>query len=165
MELSSYRYGIFEKWWLRLESRSMDSKSEQILQIIPVVLFMQKDKLATLLDSLQDILKPYLKAHLIQRIFDYTILKLKAFSKNEYLFMNERDKAFDVLVQDIQLYALVVDLCSVGESKNEAVLESIESVVRKKFDKEHTLNKKSKRLLFFQEKYKDNANGTKPKKK
>ena len=156
MTLDSYQYSFLEKLWLKLESRSADKNTEYIIMILPVILFMQKERLDTLLDDLPKILALYLKPHLIQRVFSHIVIKLKKYDKDEQLFLPERHKALECISINIQLYALVLDLF---EDKSEHELAIIEEIVRKKYDKDYQLNKKSRRLLSYQEKYcKDKEN-------
>ena len=128
MTLQSYQYGFLERLWLKLEARSADKNTENIITILPVVLFMQKEQLDTLLEKLPTILTHYLKPHLIQRVFSHIVIKLKSYAKNEQLFMQERGDALELIATNIQLYALVLDL-------------------------DYQLNKENLRLLTYQEKY------------
>ncbi|TLE01031.1 hypothetical protein [Helicobacter japonicus] len=150
MTLQSYQYGFLERLWLKLEARSADKNTENIITILPVVLFMQKEQLDTLLEKLPTILTHYLKPHLIQRVFSHIVIKLKSYAKNEQLFMQERGDALELIATNIQLYALVLDLF---EDKEDHELAIIEQIVRKKFDKDYQLNKENLRLLTYQEKY------------
>lgn len=150
MRLESYRYGIFERLWLKLEARSFEDGVERLVLILPTLLFMQRDRLETLLDELPKILQNYLKPHLITRVFSHIVLRLQEFNKNEQLFILERSKAFECLVQHIQLYALVLDIFESNDQEN---LEVIEDIVRKKFDKDYMLNAANLRLLAYQEKH------------
>ncbi len=148
MTLQSYQYGFLERLWLKLEARSADKNTENIITILPVVLFMQKEQLDTLLEKLPTILTHYLKPYLIQRVFSHIVIKLKSYAKNEQLFMQERGDALELIATNIQLYALVLDLF-----KEDHELAIIEQIVRKKFDKDYQLNKENLRLLTYQEKY------------
>lgn len=150
MTLQSYQYGFLERLWLKLEARSADKNTENIITILPVVLFMQKEQLDTLLEKLPTILTHYLKPHLIQRVFSHIVIKLKSYAKNEQFFMQERSDALELIATNIQLYALVLDLF---EDKEDHELAIIEQIVRKKFDKDYQLNKENLRLLTYQEKY------------
>ncbi|WP_291026197.1 hypothetical protein [Helicobacter sp.] len=151
--LDSYQYGFLKRLWLKLESRSADKNTENIIMILPVLLFMQKEHLEVLLDDLPRILSLYLKPHLIQRVFIHIVIRLKKYIKNEQLFMQERDKALEYIATNIQFYALVLDLF---DEKSEDKLAIIEQIVRKKFDKDYQLNKDDHRLLLLQEKYYQN---------
>ena len=151
MKLESYQYNLFDRLWLKLEARSADSNTERIAMLMPVVLYMEKDRLESLLDALPKILQNYLKPHLVQRISSQIILKLQEYKKNEQIFMQERNKALDSLAQNIQLYGLVLDVFEGEEdSPNLAIIEQI---VRKKFDKDYQLNRTNLRLLTYQERH------------
>ena len=88
MTLQSYQYGFLERLWLKLEARSADKNTENIITILPVVLFMQKEQLDTLLEKLPTILTHYLKPHLIQRVFSHIVIKLKSYAKNLVKIIN-----------------------------------------------------------------------------
>lgn len=151
MQLESYHYSTIKRMWLWFEMRSLNNDTKQIITLISVILFMEKDRLESLLDALPDILRPYLKAHLMQRVFNRIILKLQKYKKNQEIFMQDRDRIFDYLVSNIQLYALVLDIFA-GKEKSPN-LNIIEQIVRKKFDKNYQLNRANLRLLSYQEKY------------
>ncbi len=151
MRLESYHYGFLEKLWLKIEARSMDKNTEGIVLLLPVLLFMQKEQLESLLDELPKILSSYLKPHLVQRVFAHIVLKLKEYTKNEQLFIQERQRAFECLAENIQLYAIVLDMFDSNKSPDS--LDLIEQIVRKKFDKDYQLDKKNLRLLHYQEKH------------
>ncbi|RDU59854.1 hypothetical protein [Helicobacter marmotae] len=150
MKLESYHYSPLKRLWLKLEARSSDKNTENIASITPVLLFMQKDHIESLLDELPKILTPYLKPHLIQSVFNYSVLKLKKYSKDEQLFIQERHKALECIATNIQLYGLVIDLLK-DESQDSK--DMIEQIVRKKYDKDYQLSKENLRLLTYQEKY------------
>lgn len=149
MKLESYTYGFLDKLWLKLESRSSDRKTENLVMILPVLLFMQKEQLEVLLDNLPKLLSNYLKPHLVRRVFHRIVLRLKKYTKNEQLFIQDRQKAIECIAANIQLYALVIDLLQ----ENTDELDMIEQIVRKKFDKDHLLSKENTRLLAYQEKH------------
>lgn len=151
MTLESYQYSFLERLWLKLEARSADKNTERIVMLLPVLLFMQKEQLETLLDELPKFLSSYLKPHLVQRVFAHIVLKLKEYTKNEQLFLQEKQKAFECLAENIQLYAIVLDV--VDSTKNPDSLEFIEQIVRKKFDEDYQLDKKNLRFLKYQEKH------------
>lgn len=150
MTLESYKYGLLERLWLKLESRSVDKNTEDIITLLPVLLFMQKERLETLLNELPKILAQYLKPHLVQRVFNHIVIKLKEYAKDEQLFLQERQYAIECISNNIQLYALVLDLFQddTGDER-----DIIEQIVRKKFDKDYQLSKENLRLLTYQEKY------------
>lgn len=151
MQLESYHYSIIKRMWLWFEMRSLNNDTKQIITLISVILFMEKDRLESLLDTLPDILRPYLKPHLVQRVCNRIILKLQKYKKNQQIFMQDRDRIFDYLASNIQLYGLVLDIFAGKE--NAPNLNIIEQIVRKKFDKNYQLNRTNLRLLSYQEKY------------
>lgn len=147
--LKSYHLGIFERLWLSIESRSFDKHTEQIIALTPVMIFMQKERIAEILSTLENVLQMYLKPHLLTRACRHILLRLKEYAKNEQSFLEARDLCFDCLCQNIQLYALVLDL-SKPDSEH---LTLVEQVISKRFDKEYQLNAENLRLLENQEKY------------
>lgn len=149
MKLESYQIGWIERLWLKFEARSADKHTEHVVMLLPVLLFMQKSQLETLLDELPKILSLYLKPHLVQRVFRHIIIKLQEYTKHEQLFLQERQKAFECLAENIQLYAIVLDMFA---DKLDS-LALIESAVRKEFDETYKLSKKNLRLLAYQEKH------------
>ena len=151
MTLQSYKYSFLERLWLKLEAHSADKNTENIVMILPVLLFMLKKELETRLDTLPQILEHYLKPHLIQRVFSHIVIKLQKYTQDEELFMQERQEAFECLSQNIQLYTLVIDMFDNQEDNHN--FELIKQVVRKKFDEDYELNQENLRLLAYQEKY------------
>lgn len=150
MKLQDYKFGFFERLWLKIELQSADKNTERLLILLPVLLYMRKDHLESLLKVLPQILKSYLQPHLIQRVFSRVVIKLQEYNKNNKLFIQERQKAFECLSQNIQLYALATDLF---DAEHQQTLRLIEQIVRKRFDKDYQLDSTNLRLLAYQEKY------------
>lgn len=150
MKLQDYKFGFFERLWLKIELQSADKNTERLLILLPVLLYMRKDHLESLLKVLPQILKSYLQPHLIQRVFSRVVIKLQEYSKNNKLFIQERQKAFECLSQNIQLYTLATDLFG---AEHQQTLRLIEQIVRKRFDKDYQLDSTNLRLLAYQEKY------------
>lgn len=150
MKLQDYKFGFFERLLLKIELQSADKNTERLLILLPVLLYMRKDDLESLLKVLPQILKSYLQPHLIQRVFSRVVIKLQEYSKNNKLFIQERQKAFECLSQNIQLYTLATDLFG---TEHQQTLRLIEQIVRKRFDKDYQLDSTNLRLLAYQEKY------------
>lgn len=147
--LQSYRYSLLQRLWLKLESRSLDKSAERLIALFPPLLYMQEAELQALLEQLPQMLSAYLKPHLIQRTFANIVLRLKEYQHNDQLFMQDRQRALELLAEHIQYYAIVLDIFDT----NEPNLALIEQVVQKKFDENFALNKASMRILAYQEKY------------
>lgn len=151
MKLEDYKYGLFERLWLKIELQSADKTTEDLITLLPALLYTQRNDLESLLESLPQILKSYLKPHLIQRVFHRIVIKLQEYTKNNKVFIQDRQKIFEYLSQNIQLYALVIDLF--GDKLTQQKLHIIEQILRKRFDKTYHLDSTNLRLLAYQEKY------------
>ena len=85
-----------------------------------------------------------------QIIYERVEVELAQYMQNEELYIKARNKMFEVIISDIQLYGIALDLLQ-GE-QNAHKLQIVRSVVQKAYDEQFILDKEARRLLEAQEK-------------
>ena len=84
--------------------------------------------------------------NLALKVYDRTILRLLDYKNNENLFIQDRQKMLEIIVQDIQLFSLIERI--LGDS---AQVEIFAEIIKKQFDESYALDGEGKMILRFQE--------------
>ena len=100
-----------------------------------------------------DVLKKYLKqnAYALPRILDRIVMRVLRYKNDEKHYLQDRGKIFEILLQNIQLYSVVVDI--LDDPMFAHLLEVFSERLKEGYDREYTLNTEGQRMLSFQEKY------------
>ena len=78
-------------------------------------------------------------------------MRLLKYKNDEKYYIQDRSKAFDIVLQNIQLYSVVIDI--LDDPMFAHLLQAFDERIKEGYDKEYTLNADGKRVLSFQEKY------------
>lgn len=87
--------------------------------------------------------------NLASKVFDRIVIWVDEYAKDERLYMQHRDRAFNAVVQDIQFYSIVLDILK--DKGYETQRDIIRSVIQKAYDEEFTISRDNKRMLEYQE--------------
>ncbi|WP_066387135.1 hypothetical protein [Helicobacter himalayensis] len=151
--LNQRHFSFMEKFLIKWETRALGLNIDRIIAIIPCVVYADKIHIDDLLSRANEALSEYLKPNLytLPRIMDRITLRVLEYSQDEKLYLQDRVKIFDILLQDVQLYSIVIDIYSAPEFSH--LLKIFETRLQEKYDEQYNLNAAGKRILRFQEKY------------
>ena len=152
MQPSLPKLGFIDKLLLKWETRSLGVNVDRLMLILPCVIYMDKVRIAELLDRAKIALQKFLNnPYAIPKVLNRISLRLSEYQQDENLYLQDRSRLFDILLQNIQLYVVIIDIFSLPSERH--LLDSLEVILSERFDKQYTLNAEGKRLLSFQEKY------------
>ncbi|NLU34778.1 MAG: hypothetical protein GXX07_07405 [Wolinella succinogenes] len=144
---------LLSRLFLYWQTRSLGIGVERLMVILPVAIYFDHQVHEEELKKAQKILRERIEPqNLADSVFDRIQLRLEEYQKSYEEYIADRQKALEIITQDIQLYAVIREIFEsdgvVGESE-----ESIEDIIKKKFDEAWELDDPKKRLLEEQEKH------------
>lgn len=144
---------LLSRLFLYWQTRSLGIGVERLMVILPVAIYLDHQVHEEELKKAQKILRERIEPqNLADSVFDRIQLRLEEYQKSYEEYITDRQKALEIITQDIQLYAVIREIFEsdgvVGESE-----ESIEDIIKKKFDEAWELDDPKKRLLEEQEKH------------
>ena len=152
-KLANYHFSRLKRFMIKWETRSLGADIDRLIAILPCVIYADKAKIDILLSRTQDALKKYLKqnAYALPRILDRVVMRLLKYKDEEKYYLQDRSKVFDIVLQNIQLYGVVIDIFD--DPMFEHLLEAFDERIKEGYDREYMLNADGQRMLSFQEKY------------
>ncbi|WP_407381188.1 hypothetical protein [Helicobacter sp.] len=145
------RFSSFETFLIRWKTRSLGTQIDALILILSVLVYMGRDELEQQLEHAKTIIYSRVRlGTMAQIIYERVEVELAQYMQNEELYIKVRNKMFEVIISDIQLYGIALDLLQ-GE-QNAHKLQIVRSVVQKAYDEQFILDKEARRLLEAQEK-------------
>lgn len=152
MKSHTHKLGFIDRFLIKWETRSLGANVNRLIAILPCVIYMDKARLDELLERAKTALQKYLNnPYAVPKVLSRISLRISEYQKYEELYLQDRAKIFDILLQNIQLYGVIMDIFNSPSEKH--LLDSLEVILSEKFDKQYILNAEGERLLSFQEKY------------
>ncbi|OBV28775.1 hypothetical protein BKN38_00090 [Helicobacter sp. CLO-3] len=148
--MSQMHFSRIQKFIIRWKTRSLGADIDALILIVSVLVYMGRNEMTEQLEIAKQIINNRVKqtgmAHVV---YERVEVEVAEYLSNEGLYIRARDRMFEEITHDIQLYGIALDMLQ-GE-KNASKLQIVRSVVQKAYDEEYTINKESKRLLESQE--------------
>lgn len=152
MKSHTHKLGFIDRFLIKWETRSLGANVNRLIAILPCVIYMDKARLDELLERAKTALQKYLNnPYAVPKVLSRISLRISEYQKYEELYLQDRAKIFDILLQNIQLYGVIMDIFNSPSEKH--LLDSLEVILSERFDKQYVLNAEGERLLSFQEKY------------
>lgn len=152
MKSTTHKLGFIDKFFIKWETRSLGVNVDRLIVILPCVIYMDKARIDELLERAKIALQKFLtNPYAVPKVLNRISLRLSEYQEDENLYLQDRTRLFDVLLQNIQLYSVIIDIFNSPSERH--LLDSLEVILSERFDKQYTLNTEGKRLLSFQEKY------------
>lgn len=147
--LDLYKYSFIDRIFIKLQTRALGAEYERLFIVLPVLIFMntnnQERVLANAKRYLLDNVKP---KNLALKIYDRVMLRLFSYKRDNTSYIQDRNKAFAIFKQHIQLFGIVDKI--LDESCAD-VREMLEDIVRKQYDETYNIKDHALNLLKFQE--------------
>lgn len=142
-----YKYSFIDRIFIKLQTRALGGRIERLFILLPALINSNPhDKSKSMEASKSYLLETITPKNLALKVYDRVILRLFDYKRDNNLFIQDRQRAFDILVQDIQLYALVERILGDG-----AQLEMFEEIIKNQFDEDYKLDDEGRNILRFQE--------------
>ncbi|WP_095269458.1 hypothetical protein [Helicobacter sp. 13S00477-4] len=144
------QFSYIEKFLIKWQTRSLGTKIDTTIIILSVLVYIGRPDLEGQLDRAKGIVKNIIKPqNLALKIFDRIMIRVLEYTKDEKIYMQDRDKALNAIVQDIQFYSIVLDMLDGKGCDTQR--DIIRSVVQKTYDEEYCISAENKRILEYQE--------------
>lgn len=145
--INLYKYSFVDRIFIRLQTRALVAKIERFWTILPALINASvNDKSGAMERAKAYLLENISPKNLALKVYDRTILRLLDYKNNENLFIQDRQKMLEIIVQDIQLFSLIERI--LGDS---AQVEIFAEIIKKQFDESYALDGEGKMVLRFQE--------------
>lgn len=142
-----YKYSFIDRIFIKLQTRALGSRIERLFTLLPALINSNtRDKSKSMQSTKTYLLDNITPKNLALKVYDRVILRLLDYKNDNNLFIQDRQKAFDILTQDIQLYGLVERILG-----DEGQIEIFEEIIKKQFDEDYKLDDEGKNILRFQE--------------
>lgn len=146
-----YKYSFVDRILIRLQTRALGLKFERLFILIPVLIYMNDTDRQKLVVNAKEYLFNTIKPkNLATLIYDRIILQLLSYKNDENLYKQDKKKAFDILRQNIQLYAVIDTI--LGDDFIEQK-EEIKHIIKEEYDNTYLINDHCLNLLRFQEQH------------
>lgn len=142
-----YKYSFIDRIFIKLQTRALGSRIERLFTLLPALINSNpNDKSKSMQSAKTYLLDNITPKNLALKVYDRVILRLLDYKNDNNLFIQDRQKAFDILTQDIQLYGLVERILG-----DEGQIEMFEEIIKKQFDEDYKLDDEGRNILRFQE--------------
>ncbi|PAF48090.1 hypothetical protein BKH46_01910 [Helicobacter sp. 12S02634-8] len=149
-EFLYHKFTPIQKLLILWQTRSLGSKIDTLMLLFPVLVYLGRPDLDAQLKRAKALIDKMIKPNnLALKIFSRVMMRVGEYAKDEKTYMQDRDRAFDAVVGDIQLYAIVLDM--LGDKGYETQRDILRSVIQKAYDEAYHISKENKRILEYQE--------------
>ncbi|MFP6190686.1 hypothetical protein ACLGC1_00410 [Helicobacter pylori] len=147
----SIKMSYFMRLLIKWRTRSLSHKMMTLVQILSILALASKasEDLEEQLKKIKDYIYRTLNAKIAPDVYNRVLILVNEYCANEELFDKESVKISDLLIQDIQLYALVDEMLT--EDKYQVQHTILKGIIKRKYDEAYSLNSEDRILLEYQE--------------
>ncbi|RDU65121.1 hypothetical protein [Helicobacter sp. MIT 14-3879] len=144
-----YKYSFIDRIFIKLQTRALGSRIDRLFILLPVLINMNlSDKYKAVDNTKMFLIDTIEPKNLALKVYDRVILRLFDYKKDNNLFIQDRQKSFDILCQNIQLYSIVDRILSDEEQKS-----ILREIIKKQYDESYSIDDNTKNILSFQEQH------------
>lgn len=140
------KFNVLSALFIKYQTRAMGYRVDRLMIILSAICFLNLEE-STLQKAKAHLIKSVKPENLALKLFDRLNINLSEFIKDPQLYEIALKKSLDIFTQDIQLFSIAIDILE------NSSLDFLEDRVKRQYDTSFHMNKKSKSLLDFQEKY------------
>ncbi|BEG58161.1 Hypothetical protein NHP21005_18490 [Helicobacter sp. NHP21005] len=137
-----------KKWLIKWKTRSLSKRLNVYILILSVLLFSDRCNLQAQLEKAKSYLGSILNARLAFWVFERICVNVADYALDEHLYLKDRMRVFELLVQNIQLYHIVLDMWDDEIYQDQRDILKI--AVQNAYDKRYNLDAESQRALNYQ---------------
>ncbi|WP_163533200.1 hypothetical protein [Helicobacter suis] len=137
-----------KKWIIKWQTRSLGKRLNVDILILSVLLFSDRFNLQAQLERAKHYLEKTINPCLVCRVFDRICVNLMDYAADEHLYLKDRGRVFELLVQNIQLYHVVLDMWEEEDYQDQR--DILKVAVQNAYDKRYNLDAESQRFLTYQ---------------
>ncbi|TSA86660.1 hypothetical protein [Helicobacter mehlei] len=137
-----------KKWIIKWQTRSLGKHLHVHILILSVLVFSDRCDLDKQLDKIKVYLDRALNPRLASMVFERILVNIADYNADEHLYLKDRMRVFELLVQNIQLYGIVLDIWD--EEIYQDHRDILKVAVQNAYDKRYSLDSESQRALSYQ---------------
>lgn len=147
--LERYHLGFFKRTLFKWQTRSLGAKLDKIIILLPVfVRIGANEDLEKCIQNVRKIVFTHVRSKRIAvMVFRRIMFKAKKYFDNEESFYEAKQKAYEMITQNIQMFSLVLDVLD-GIDRE---LGRSTMVVKKAYEESFEMSAETERLLKYQE--------------
>ncbi|WP_382262833.1 hypothetical protein [Helicobacter baculiformis] len=126
----------------------LDKQLNIHILIFSVLIFSNQADLDAQLEKLRAYLNERMPARVALKVFERIMIYIADYSLDEVLYLKDRMRVFEFLVQNIQLYRLVLDMWN--EPRYQDQSDILKIAVQNAYDKRYHLDAQSQHALAYQ---------------
>lgn len=138
----------FKRWLIRWQTRSLGKHLNVNILILSVLIFSDRCDLERQLEKTKAYLGGILSPRLASIAFDRILVNIADYASDEHLYLKDRTRVFELFVQNIQLYGIVLDIWE--EDIYQDRRDILKFAVQNAYDKRYKLDIESQRALAYQ---------------
>lgn len=147
------KLNFFERLVLYWETRDLGKRNEDLITLISVAIFFDRTVYPEELDMAERILERYIKSSgKRETVMERIKMRLQEYIDDYLKFLMDRERAFDILTDNIQLYSAMRDIFE-ADGKLSEIEKEAEEVIRKEYDK-HWQRNESRELMKMEPRWK-----------
>ncbi|GMB96594.1 hypothetical protein [Helicobacter sp. NHP22-001] len=148
MQNPSNKMSKVRKWLVKWKTRSLGKRLNIYILILSVLLFSDRCNLQAQLEKAKSYLESMLNGRLATWVFERICVNIADYALDEHLYLKDRMRVFELLVQNIQLYHIVLDMWNNEVYQDQKDILKI--AVQNAYDKRYSLDAESQRALTYQ---------------
>ncbi|WP_104629427.1 hypothetical protein [Helicobacter bizzozeronii] len=137
-----------KKWIIKWQTRSLGKHLHVHILILSVLVFSDRCDLDKQLEKVKCHLDKALNPRLASMVFERILVNIADYDADEHLYIKDRMRVFELLVQNIQLYGIVLDIWE--EDIYQDQRDILKVAVQNAYDKRYSLDAESQRALSYQ---------------
>ena len=142
-----YKYSFIDRIFIKLQTRALGSKIERLFTLLPALINSNpSDKNKAIESAKAYLIDTITPKNLALKVYDRVILRLLEYKEDNNLFIQDRQRALDILTQDIQLYSVAEQILA-----DENQREMFEEIIKKQFNENYNIDDEGRNILRFQE--------------
>ena len=147
--LDQYNMNVVEYLLIKWQTRSLGIKADKMMALLPVcVCIAGEEHLETSTKNVYKIIKRHIRNKPLPKIvFRRIMFRARKYFLNQELFEENKHKVLEMVVQNIQMFSLILDAFEGIPQK----LEEITEVIKEGYETSFALPTETKRLLDYQE--------------
>ncbi|AFI03738.1 hypothetical protein [Helicobacter cetorum] len=147
----STKLSWLKRFIIKWRTRSLNSKLTTTIQILSILALASKanEDLEEQLKKIKIYIEKTLNSNIALDVYNRVLVLVSEYCANEEFFDKESAKISEIIVQDIQYYALVEEMLQ--EDKYQVQRTVLKGMVRREYDKRYILGSEGKILLEYQE--------------
>ncbi|RDU69723.1 hypothetical protein [Helicobacter brantae] len=147
--LEQYDMNMIEYLFIKWQTRSLGTKADKMMALLPVcVCIAGEDKLEVSTKNIYRIIARHIRNKPLPKIvFRRIMFKARKYFLNQELFEENKHKVLEMVVQNIQMFSLILDAFEGIPQK----LDEITEIIKEGYETSFTLPTETKRLLDYQE--------------